>query len=54
MFTVAFNIPAIWELETVRNEHFHRTLENATSGKNNDYALLKKPLKIQYCANKKV
>ncbi len=33
MFTVAFNIPALWELETVRNENFQPSLfDNLTSG----------------------
>ena len=33
MFTVAFNIPALWELETVRNDNFQPSLfDNLTSG----------------------
>jgi hypothetical protein len=33
MFTVAFNIPAFWELETVKNENFSAKFENLSSGK---------------------
>ena len=41
MFTVAFNIPAIWELETVKNDNFVPMFENLTSGNSNRYLLVK-------------
>jgi hypothetical protein len=33
LFTVAFNVPAMWELETVRTDHFSLDLfQNSTAG----------------------